>query len=135
MTHTDSGFRFLRYQLPAIAWGLMIFVSSSIPSFVLEFQKGAPVDKLVHFVVFFIFGWLLYRGLAHQRKFPLLRRHAKLFTIIIGVCYGVFDEVHQLFVRGRSTELLDVTADAAGVVGFVLVAWFLERGSRDAWVD
>jgi VanZ family protein len=135
MTQTSPGSGFLRYQLPAIAWALLIFVSSSIPSLVPPIQKDAPVDKLIHAAVFFVFAWLLYRGLSNQRRFSLLRQQAKLFTVIIGIGYGVFDEVHQLFVRGRSTEFLDVAADAAGVIGFVLIAWLLERRGRDAPAD
>ena len=130
MTHSSSAAQFLRYQFPAVAWALLIFVSSSIPSLLPVFPKGIPYDKLTHFAVFFIFAWLVYRGLSHQKRFPLLGKHAKLFTVVIGVGYGVFDEVHQLFVRGRSSDLLDVTADAAGVVAFVVIAWFVERISR-----
>ncbi|MGB5872722.1 MAG: VanZ family protein [Bacteroidota bacterium] len=137
MSDTSPGSRFLHNQLPAIVWALLIFSSSSIPSLAPTFPKDAPVDKLIHFVVFFVLAWLVYRALAHQSRFTLLQNNAKIFTIITGIAYGVFDEVHQLFVRGRTSELLDVTADAAGVIGFVLVAWLLERRGRspDAGAD
>ena len=137
MNHTSPGSQVLQNQLPAIVWALLIFVSSSIPSLAPTFQKDVPVDKLIHLLVFFVFAWLVYRALSRQSRFTVLRKNAKLFTIIVGIGYGVFDEVHQLFVRGRTSELHDVTADAAGVFAFVLVAWLLEkRGqSRDARAD
>jgi len=130
MNHPSPGSGFLHQQLPAIVWALLIFVSSSIPSLTPAFPKGVHIDKLVHGAVFFVLAWLVYRALAHQSRLPRLRDQAKLFTVLIGVGYGVFDEVHQLFVKGRSSELYDVTADAAGVIGFVLLAWHLERRGR-----
>ena len=50
---------------------------------------------------------------------------AVLVAIAISTLYGVSDEYHQLFVPGRTFDLLDMAADGAGsVVGACAVgAW------------
>ena len=124
--------RFVRYQLPVLGWALLIFIASSIPSLAPITHKSLPVDKMLHFAVFFVLAWLLYRAIVSQSRHTLLGRNPKLFTLLPGVAYGVFDEVHQLFVTGRSSEIHDVMADAAGVVAFVLIAWAGERSRARA---
>jgi len=56
-------------------------------------------------------------------------RHAVLGAIVISSLYGVSDEYHQLFVPGRSFDVLDMLADAIGsVVGASAVgAWSIVR--------
>ena len=53
-------------------------------------------------------------------------------TLLLTTLYGVTDEVHQMFVPGRSTDAYDVAADAAGaVVGLVgCWAWGIIRVSH-----
>ena len=50
---------------------------------------------------------------------------AVLLAIVISSLYGISDEYHQLFVPGRSFDVLDMLADAIGsVVGASAVgAW------------
>jgi len=54
---------------------------------------------------------------------------AVLVAIVISSLYGVSDEYHQLFVPGRSFELLDMVADAIGsIAGASAVgAWSIIR--------
>ena len=54
---------------------------------------------------------------------------AVLAAIVISSLYGISDEYHQLFVPGRSFELLDMLADAIGsIVGASAVgAWSIIR--------
>lgn len=44
-------------------------------------------------------------------------------ALLIAVAYGVSDEFHQTFVPGRSAELRDLFADAAGAVAGTMACW------------
>jgi VanZ family protein len=111
---------FLRFQLPAILWAVVIFIASSIPQHSIPQFALLSQDKLLHLLVYFIFTGLLYVALIHQTRFPLLARRPDLWAALIAGVYGVTDEVHQSFV-GRSADVLDLVADLAGALLLVAV--------------
>lgn len=49
---------------------------------------------------------------------------------ILSIAYGVTDEIHQMFVPGRSAEVADLAADAAGVVAAAVALWLWSRMNR-----
>jgi VanZ family protein len=118
---------FVQNHLPAILWASAIFVFSSIPSESIPNISIFSHDKLLHATVFFVLAFLLHRSLSRQKRFPGLSRHAKLWTLVGASLYGVSDEIHQLYVTGRSGDFRDAIADAAGAVLLVLILWYLER--------
>ena len=81
------------------------------------------VRKTAHFTLFAVGGILIYNML------DLFISHNKPISIkVVGIswltvtCYAITDEVHQLFVPGRSCELRDMLIDSTGVlVGIVLL--------------
>lgn len=119
---------FYRNQAPAILWALLIFVVSSIPNLSapklgIEFQ-----DKWQHLIVYGIFGYLLCRAFYFQDVYRGIKHHYIFYTILVGILYGITDEIHQYFVPGRYSETLDVIADALGVLlGLLLFQWHLKR--------
>ncbi|MBI4265611.1 MAG: VanZ family protein [Acidobacteria bacterium] len=44
-------------------------------------------------------------------------------SLLITVAYGASDEIHQMFVAGRSAEWYDLVADAAGALIGVAGCW------------
>ena len=111
----------------AALYAAMIFLLSStseVPGNAGGLFPGS--DKLLHFVEFFILGGLLYLAFAYAGWQPW---DAPL-AISLGVAYGFVDEFHQLFVTGRSTDIFDALADAAGVLVAVGILMFLERRAR-----
>ena len=50
---------------------------------------------------------------------------------VIGTVYAVSDEVHQLFVEGRSCEVRDMLLDSAGVAAGVLLMNWLKSHRRN----
>jgi len=111
------------YSAPAIAYAFLIFFLSSIPNFperpeVLLFPFA---DKLAHIVEYAIFGFLLHIALVRSNKERLVE-NSLFLSIIIGILYGISDEVHQYFVQGREADPLDAVMDA---VGIITVALFL----------
>lgn len=92
--------------LPAMAWAGVIFHLSSQPTVPAPSIPG--VDKALHFGAYAVLGWLLAFA-ADRSRLPLA------VAVGLGLLYGITDEIHQMYVPGRSPDLLDWVADAAGV--------------------
>lgn len=85
------------------------------------------VRKSAHSIAYFIFGILAFNAV---RLLGLSTTKKILLSIGIVVLYAMSDELHQLFVPGRSAELRDVLIDSiAGTVG-VVVCWVMVRWSH-----
>jgi VanZ family protein len=52
---------------------------------------------------------------------------ALLAAFCFTVLYGVTDEIHQLWVPGRSSDLLDALADATGALLFIFMFHLMQR--------
>jgi VanZ family protein len=117
----------LRYQGPAVFWAVVIFLSSSLPSSAIPDIGIFRYDKAIHATIFFVFTLFLHRALTHTRSHPLLVRHARVLAWLIALGYGALDEMHQLFVPGRSSDPADFAADALGASLCILVVWWRER--------
>lgn len=75
---------------------------------IFKFFKFGNADKVVHFVLFFTFAFLLFLS-AYTRKNSLIW--------IIPVATGVLIEIiQQLMGMGRTFDLLDITANTIGAV-------------------
>jgi len=118
---------FVRDQLPAIAWALLIFISSSIPGRVFPDVSIPHVDKVVHFCYYFGLAFFVAHALQFQWRFPGLSRFSLPLSFLLATVYGVLDEMHQLFVPQRSFELPDLVADMSGALAAVLTLWILQR--------
>ena len=117
--------RLLFYVLPAVGYAALIFSLSSSP---LDIEELAPVfeyDKLLHLVEYYVFGYLLMRVFTTSPDAALAGK-AVLATILVGAVYGASDELHQLFVPGRSCDALDFLFDAAGAT-LAAVTFFFVR--------
>lgn len=104
---------FVSFHAPVIAYALLIFILSSIPTLSppdlgLDFE-----DKLAHAVEFGILGFLLWRSFL--RLFQTTRT-VYMMTGLCGVVYGGLDEIHQYFVPGRYCSAWDFLADGVGII-------------------
>ena len=118
---------FLRYRLPAILWALLIFVASSIPATKLPKFIVFGHDKLIHLAVFFIFGVFVYRSLEPRAKPPVLDWRRVAWAVGLVVSYGIIDELHQGLVPGRTVDVVDACADAAGGLLSAAAVYLLYR--------
>ena len=118
---------FVWHQLPAFLWAVLIFVSSSIPSERMPNFTFVRFDKAIHFTIYFLFAFFTYRALRYQNRYPLLSRHALLFTVLLIALYGASDEFHQYFVPGRQADVFDLLADTMGACFLVAGVWWKER--------
>jgi VanZ family protein len=107
--------------LPLGLYWILIFVLTSIPGSSIPKVLGG-VDKIKHFGAYFVLAFLLNFALQIQNRYPLISKKSILFTFLITLFYGLFDEVHQIFIPGRYFDLWDLLADVVGsVVGIFLV--------------
>lgn len=69
--------------------------------------------KAAHIVAYFVLGLIIYSII---KTYKLTIKRTIVLSIILALLYAIFDEVHQLFVPGRSGEIRDVLIDtvAAG---------------------
>ena len=109
------------FLLCALGWASVIFYLSS--------QPGADIppmfygeDKLLHAFVFGILGFLTLG--AMKTTVDGYHPFQPWLAVILVTVYGVLDEVHQHFVPGRTPDIYDVMADAAGAM---LGVWLLYR--------
>ncbi len=114
--------KFIRWKLPVYLWGAFILIITSWPKIEIPDVGFDALDKLAHFGVYFIFGYLLVRSFTEGEGLNLpggIKR-----TCLIGIGFAVFDEFHQFFIPGRAAEVLDLLADILGIV-IAQVAFYL----------
>lgn len=95
---------------PAAVWAAVLFFLSALPEVppAVGFQVN---DKVLHLSFYGVLGSALAWG-AHRS----LARVSHRIPIAAGILYGVTDEIHQMFVPGRTPSIADLAADAVGVV-------------------
>ena len=79
------------------------------------------IRTLAHYSVFLLLGTTCYLAAYFTKN----RRHIykSMYSVGICICYAISDEIHQLFVPGRSFQLSDILTDTAGILtGTIIVA-------------
>lgn len=92
-----------------------------------------PVRKAAHATEYAILGLLLFATLypLDHRDAELIKRSRTGASFTLGALYAASDEIHQLFVPGRSGQFTDVLIDSGGVLaGILLALLFLHLAGR-----
>ncbi len=139
--------------LPPLAWMALIFLFSAMPSDSSTRQSSTLADMLVSVAGRFLFLDQTARVLLSARLEPVLRKlahmteYAVLFILwrhalrslgntlkkasfvsaLICILYAASDELHQLFVPGRSGMVMDVGIDSLGVFIAFIILFLMER--------
>lgn len=87
-------------------------IGISTPEGVLTFL----VRKAAHISAYFVLGILIYSLLKEYRSHI---KHLVIASIALSMLYACTDELHQMFVPGRSGEARDVLIDTAGAAAGV----------------
>ena len=84
------------------------------------------VRKTAHFTLYFLLG-LFY--ISFLKEFNLDNKKLLIYTIIFVFIYACSDEIHQLFVPGRSGEITDVLIDTTGgiLASFIYTVFRVRR--------
>ena len=83
------------------------------------------VRKTAHFSIYFALGICVLMSIITYCNLRLYVR--MVLSGIICIIYAASDELHQLYVAGRSCELFDVFIDAIGSILGILIGYFLYR--------
>ena len=79
------------------------------------------IRTLAHFCEYAGLGFLV-----HNLLFSIKDKLNPLLTVLFSFGYAVTDEIHQLFVPGRSFQLIDLTVDLGGIVlGTIVFSCFI----------
>ena len=70
-----------------------------------------PVRKMAHFTIYMILGILV---TLLVREYNVSFYRCVLVSLLVCLLYSISDEIHQLFVLGRSGEVKDVFIDTSG---------------------
>ena len=71
------------------------------------------IRKLAHYSIYLLGGILIW---GYINTFDIATKKKIIISIIIGVAYAAFDELHQYFIANRSANIIDVSIDSIGVI-------------------
>lgn len=114
-----------------IVWMIFIFIMSSFNADTSSNQTGFIVNiisntfninnidlitlivrKFAHFTEYFVLGLLIYNYNKNVLK-----------ALIICIIYAISDEIHQLFILGRSFQIKDIIIDTLGSITGILFVY------------
>jgi len=110
--------KLLTHWLPVIAWATLIFLFSANPDpygllpETIDKSWDTFIGTTMHFLEYAVLSLLLARALSKNQS--LKRSHIYL-TILLSILYSLSDEIHQLYVPGRTFQLLDLFVDFLGI--------------------
>jgi VanZ family protein len=136
----------LRAWWPALLWATFIFILSTdffssdhtgsiiepllrwlfpaMPQDTLDFIHHI-IRKSAHFVEYFIFALLLYRGVRGARRG--WHWSWALMAWLVAAVYSALDEIHQIFVPSRGPSAWDSLLDSTAAFFAIMVLFFLYR--------
>lgn len=72
-----------------------------------------PVRKGAHFFIYLILGGLI---VSFLDEFSISKRKMILLAVFLSFLYACSDEIHQMFVPGRSSQISDILLDTVGSI-------------------
>ena len=105
--------------LPLLIYWIILFVATSLPGS--DVPNLRISDKIEHFIAYFILALFLNLALLLQTRFQWFKQKANYAVILIISVYAGFDELHQIFIPGRSCDLRDWITDFMATCFAVLV--------------
>lgn len=82
------------------------------------------VRKGAHYIIYMILGTSLISFIKEYRQIDL---KALLIALLIAVLYACSDEIHQLFVKGRSGEITDILLDGVGSFTGIYIYYIINK--------
>lgn len=109
---------------PAIVWAVVVWTIGGLEQ-TPSVPTGLGLDKLAHFTMYGILGFLLARGWIASGW-----RGAWLLPIAVALVLGMADERRQRSLPGRSADVMDWIADVSGASVGVFIALRVARRQR-----
>ena len=121
---------FIKYHLPLLAYALLIFTVSAIPTLPHPDIGITGIDKIAHLIEYLVFFLIAVRAFSVR---PFLFKNEKLIMLSgsISLIYAILDEIHQAFVPGRNADILDVLADLVGILCGVAIYYQWKKNKTE----
>lgn len=110
-------------------------LSTTLANFI-GFDKIAFINirKLAHFTLFGLLGGCVFTHIRFMRHFKNKLSYYGL-AFIVTMLYAISDEIHQLFVSGRGSSIIDVGIDSLGcivvlMINFIIISLLERRDER-----
>ena len=86
------------------------------------------IRKMAHFTEYLILGILVLNYLSTYGK---LNKRMLMIALIICYLYAISDEIHQIFIPGRTAKVLDTLIDGSGsLIGLIIYTRYFKRKCR-----
>lgn len=118
--------RFIKYHLPALLYAAGIIAVSSIPNLKISRINIISFDKLIHFMEYAIFAFLIFRSVYNISAKLTLKRTMLISALFLSF-FALMDEIVQHFIPGRHSELWDLFADISGAIIVLTLCGFWYR--------
>jgi VanZ family protein len=117
----------LLVYLPLALYWVVLLILTSLPG------KDVPNtninDKVEHYLAYSILAILLCFTFDFQKKIKFLAKQPYLFSLLLVSFYGCIDELHQLYIPGRSCDVKDWLADTCGGLMGIGIVLLIKRFS------
>lgn len=109
--------RFIKFWLPVILYMIFIFYMSSLefpgkPKVHIASSSFKVSDMILHILEYGLLSIVLFR--AFHNSSARFKEKALYLTLIVAFLYGLFDEIHQIFVPTRFFEVKDLFFNVVG---------------------
>lgn len=117
----------IKYWSPVCIYIGVIFYLSSISGlgFISRLDEMDPRKFSLHILEYGGLGFLLYLALSNSR---FVYKGALILTLLLGLTFGVFDELYQSQIPGRRFNPYDIASDEVGIIVGSIIARI--KGSR-----
>jgi VanZ family protein len=111
---------------PVAVYAASIFIVSAMSR---PPGSGSVSDKPAHMAAYAGLGLLTLRAVAGGEWAGVTAARSAVAVTIVTL-YGASDELHQASVPGRTADVRDLAADAAGATASIAATWLLARARR-----
>lgn len=88
-------------------------------------KKVNPImRKIAHYTIYLVGGILIMFFIS---TIVQSEKRGVLFSVLIGIVYAITDEIHQMFMDGRTAKITDVFIDTLGVITGILLLLFVKE--------
>ena len=93
----------------------MIFIVSAQSNIKIPDLGISIEDKILHILAYLVFGLTLVYSISGIST-DISRRKLFVLLVAIGGLYALSDELHQYYVPGRESDIVDILADITGII-------------------
>ena len=102
-------------SLPLVILSAAIVIASHQPHIELPDFNIMSFDKVLHLGAYLVWGTFFIISYLGNSSKPEKGQAVK-YLLVLGLLFGISDEIHQFFIPGRSCDAFDLIADMLGIL-------------------